>query len=50
MARIQADDRQTQRFERVPVPGRQQPALEADPLSTDVRNWTLFDIENWTPG
>ena len=19
-------------------------------LSTDVRNWTLFDIENWTPG
>ena len=18
-------------------------------LSTDVRNWTLFDIENWTP-
>src|SRR5260370_38406547 len=20
------------------------------PLSTDVRNWTLFDIEKWTPG
>jgi hypothetical protein len=20
------------------------------PLSTDVQNWTLFDIENWTPG
>ena len=20
-----------------------------DGLSTDVRNWTLFDIENWTP-
>jgi hypothetical protein len=19
-------------------------------LSTDIRNWTLFDIENWTPG
>jgi hypothetical protein len=19
-------------------------------VSTDVRNWTLFDIENWTPG
>ena len=19
------------------------------PLSTDVRNWTLFDIKNWTP-
>jgi hypothetical protein len=18
-------------------------------LSTDIRNWTLFDIENWTP-
>src|SRR5512134_240087 len=31
MARIQADDRQTQRLERVPVPGRQQSALEADP-------------------
>ena len=31
MARIQADDRQTQRLERVPVPGGQQPALTADP-------------------
>ena len=20
------------------------------PLSTDVRNWTLFVIKNWTPG
>ena len=19
-------------------------------VSTDIRNWTLFDIENWTPG
>ena len=24
--------------------------LAALGLSTDIRNWTLFDIENWTPG
>ena len=24
--------------------------LRASGVSTDVRNWTLFDIENWTPG
>jgi len=23
---------------------------EVQELSTDVRNWTLYDIENWTPG
>ena len=22
---------------------------EIKEVSTDVRNWTLFDIENWTP-
>ena len=24
--------------------------LIPDRVSTDVRKWTLFDIENWTPG
>jgi len=23
---------------------------QADEVSTDVQNWTLYDIENWTPG
>ena len=29
---------------------REVPAAVMTGLSTDVRNWTLLDIENWTPG